>query len=415
MAQIQEVRDEKAKFAQDLIALTNAPLKNHFTDFMPSTRKVAANTYGWDDVHELPAPTVVDDNKLDEDFPQLGEVKAEIAAIAGSENASSQAEARAESNTAYAQSGTGENQAASASPPPHLRRPKEDEPGANVAESSFIVDYKKKEQDTAAASWTPPHLRRPGQSASTASTPAVVDPSQFPKPDEKPPASVPAWTTKKDLFPDAPAAQKPSQDQLKEATTLNPNYASWLDVDSPDHPEFSHGRYFCPYTESYMCPKVRCGKAFKKSAGLVSHLRGPAHSDKKYTCPWCHKEFHSFQAVTAHSESASQRCHIRYTEGYRAYMDQLTSGIVDIQAKAHEDGTHKYETTVAAMKRWGDEDKTARWVEEARKKDEAARAEEEKAKQGTDRAAAFKAGLASLEAESKNKRAQDRENGSNWW
>lgn len=96
-----------------------------------------------------------------------------------------------------------------------------------------------------------------------------------------------------------------------------------------------------------------CRKSFKKAGGLIGHLRSPFHGDKTYTCPSCFKKFKSLTAVAAHTESASQRCHIRFANGYTAYMDQLSGGIVDVDHELHHDGTVKYHTSDASRKMFG--------------------------------------------------------------
>lgn len=455
------MRDKKAEFAQKLIAQTNAPLKNHFTDFMPTSRKwTNEERYGdwgdlesstewvsaqssWDaDEYEANRPG---ENTFEDNFPVLG------GSSQATESVALGAESLAESSSALAEGDADEERVGSAwvaphlrgpsskTPasaasdgststihtgrssgwvPPHLRCPKKEESEENTLSGSVAVP-KGKDKENVASGWIPPHLRGPKHNDQA--TTSTVDAGSFPKLGGKPTASVAAWTTPKNLFPDAPPAQKPTQQRLEAATSYNPNIQAWLDFDHPDHPQFTHARYWCSYSNAYTCPKVRCGKAFKKPGGLVSHLKGPAHGDKKYTCPYCHKEFASLQAVTAHSESASQRCHIRYTEGYNAYMDQLTSGIVDVAFNAHEDGTHKYETSVAAMKLWGNEEtakriETERLAEKKQRNEELEQAvgakeakeaeEEERVRQAAD----FQSGLETLRAEHKKTKAANKEN-----
>jgi hypothetical protein len=65
------------------------------------------------------------------------------------------------------------------------------------------------------------------------------------------------------------------------------------------------------------------------------------------------KRFKTLAAVTAHSESSSLRCNIRSTDGYDAYMDQLSGGIIDVDLDRHEDGTLRYKTSEAARKTFG--------------------------------------------------------------
>lgn len=325
--ELQRARDAKALFSNNLIALTKEPVKNHFTDYMPSKLKRTTEQHypGWDDLPptEEDTRTVVGGERIDEDFPHLsgGPSQAGESAVTGA---------------------------------------------SSVAGSTSA--------STAGSGYIPPHLanRPKTASANTSSSAMALDASNYPKPNEKPSAPVPAWTTEKNLFPDAPAPQRPTEQQLEAATAFNPNYRMWLEVDSPDHPHFNYARYWCKYSLQYTCPKTRCGKGFKKPAQLIGHLKGPAHGTVKYTCPACHKIFTSLQAISAHAESSSQHCHLRHTDGYAAYMDQISAGLVDVTFNNHKDGTHQLQTSVAAMKKYGDPEE-AKKVEAARKAEQAKR------------------------------------------
>lgn len=98
---------------------------------------------------------------------------------------------------------------------------------------------------------------------------------------------------------------------------------------------------------------TRFRKTFKTKGGLIGHLRSPAHSGKKYRCPYCLKDFTSLTAITQHAEDTGSRCRIRYSDNYDAYMDQLTAGLVDVSLDRHEDGTLKYNTTEKAQEAFG--------------------------------------------------------------
>ncbi|KAH7151992.1 putative C2H2 finger domain protein [Dactylonectria estremocensis] len=156
------------------------------------------------------------------------------------------------------------------------------------------------------------------------------------------------WGTKK-LFPDAPPAQQPTKEQLKGASAPSARMDfEALNLDNPDHRNFNSARYYCSVTEKFLCPRPGCNKTFKKAGGLIGHLRSPAHSSTKYRCPYCLNTFSSLSAVTQHAESNGVRCHIRDSDNYNSYLDQLTSGIVDVSPTRNEDGTVKYETTDAS-------------------------------------------------------------------
>lgn len=69
------------------------------------------------------------------------------------------------------------------------------------------------------------------------------------------------WGTKtaKDLFPNAPAVQRPTQEQLAVARAPNAKaeYLS-LDPDDPDNPGFNVGRYYDRFSDKFQCPKLSC-------------------------------------------------------------------------------------------------------------------------------------------------------------
>ncbi|KID79409.1 uncharacterized protein G6M90_00g019960 [Metarhizium brunneum] len=158
-----------------------------------------------------------------------------------------------------------------------------------------------------------------------------------------------AWGGGKDLFPGAPPAQMPTRSQLDTATTPSPRMIfESMDADDPDNPAFNASRYYSDIIEQYICPKVRCGKCFKRQGQLVSHLRSPAHGNRTYRCPYCQKVFKTLTAITSHVESSSVKCQIREADNYEAYLDQLTAGIIDVEERRNEDGTLQYKTAESA-------------------------------------------------------------------
>lgn len=92
----------------------------------------------------------------------------------------------------------------------------------------------------------------------------------------------------------------------------------------------------------------RSRKCVKSAAGLVAHLKSEAHSTQQYTCPRCLGRYKSLTAFTAHLESESTRCSVRDARDFDALIDQLTSGLVDVAAKRHNDGTNKFEVNTTA-------------------------------------------------------------------
>ncbi|KAF5024024.1 hypothetical protein F66182_3911 [Fusarium sp. NRRL 66182] len=161
--------------------------------------------------------------------------------------------------------------------------------------------------------------------------------------ENKPPSS---WSSGKNLFPDAPAAQRPTQQQLRSATAPSARTTyDLMSIDNPSHPNFNSGRYYCAFTDKFNCPINRCGKSFKKGIGLVSHLKSEAHSEERYRCPYCLNTFGSLVSITQHVESNGSRCQIRNTDQVGSFLDSLTGGMLEVSKDTHEDGTVKYEVS----------------------------------------------------------------------
>lgn len=72
-----------------------------------------------------------------------------------------------------------------------------------------------------------------------------------------------SWALQKKSFSDAPAAQRPDEEQLDqlqggESFAIMRTYNNFqFDVDDPSSPQFSADQYFNPYTKKYGCPKCR--------------------------------------------------------------------------------------------------------------------------------------------------------------
>ncbi|KAK2677068.1 hypothetical protein RAB80_005808 [Fusarium oxysporum f. sp. vasinfectum] len=190
---------------------------------------------------------------------------------------------------------------------------------------------------------------------STGSIPApfTIEQSQFPSLGESSSTTLQptkekkenSWNKGKNLFPDAPAAQRPTQEQLKQVTA--PSARATFDLMSgldPKHPNFNVGRFYSEYTQKFNCRMGRCGKAFKTAKGFIAHLTSEAHSASKYRCPYCLNTFGSLASITQHVESNSNKCKIRDTEQYNSYMDQLLASMVNVKDR-HADGTVRYETS----------------------------------------------------------------------
>lgn len=95
-------------------------------------------------------------------------------------------------------------------------------------------------------------------------------------------------------------------------------------------------------------------KSFKNKAGLVQHLRSPAHTFKKTVCcPVCLHSFDSLHALAAHCESASKSCGIRHSEMYEIFLSQLTWDLIEVTGTHQQDGTKKYDVSHKAKEDYG--------------------------------------------------------------
>lgn len=74
--------------------------------------------------------------------------------------------------------------------------------------------------------------------------------------------------------------------------------------------------------------------------------------DKSYRCPYCSKLFNNLTAISSHVEASSVNCRIRETDGFNAYLDQLTAGIVDAGTR-DKHGTIQYTTTDTSRATFG--------------------------------------------------------------
>ncbi|KAI8298265.1 DNA polymerase alpha primase associated subunit [Colletotrichum sp. SAR11_240] len=124
------------------------------------------------------------------------------------------------------------------------------------------------------------------------------------------------------------------------------------DVHNPQHPNFDVMKYHNPYTRKFKCPHGSCTKNFSSAATLISHLKAGSHNITKLQCPGCLRWFKDASSLTAHSESETNRCQIRYSENYRVYLDQLTGGMADVVGK-NEDNTIRYEVSTEAIIKFG--------------------------------------------------------------
>lgn len=77
-----------------------------------------------------------------------------------------------------------------------------------------------------------------------------------------------AWAEQENVFPKAAPAQRPTKEQLKEATGPSARQVhDYLDPDDPDHPSFNTARYFCLYSETFTCPRKGCMWVYRLAHG----------------------------------------------------------------------------------------------------------------------------------------------------
>jgi hypothetical protein len=63
--------------------------------------------------------------------------------------------------------------------------------------------------------------------------------------------------------------------------------------------------------------------------------------------------FTSITAITQHCESESTSCRIRHSENFRAFLNQLTAGICDLDGLHGADGTNRYVVPEEAARVFG--------------------------------------------------------------
>ncbi|KAI3400241.1 hypothetical protein diail_4126 [Diaporthe ilicicola] len=121
------------------------------------------------------------------------------------------------------------------------------------------------------------------------------------------------------------------------------------DTVDPNSPYFDPQKFWHDIYRKYMCPHKTCFKSFKNKAAFVEHLKFSAihkPNGKMLSCPSCQSHFDTIHALTAHVESQSKKCEMRYSLNtntmYRVFLDQLTWGMAEVTG-VHEDFTQKFE------------------------------------------------------------------------
>lgn len=99
-------------------------------------------------------------------------------------------------------------------------------------------------------------------------------------------------------------------------------------------------------------------KAFKTHHQIIAHLRSPVHASINFDCPYCRSRFHSVTNMLEHAEATYAKCCLRNTDGFGAFVSQLTGGIINVSRSELSDGTPKFEVSEEAMEAFGNKKKT---------------------------------------------------------
>ncbi|KAG7106127.1 hypothetical protein HYQ44_014423 [Verticillium longisporum] len=140
-----------------------------------------------------------------------------------------------------------------------------------------------------------------------------------------------AWGRQENLFPNATAVQRPTSEQLAEATRPNAKSEYLAAIHDPNHQDFDAEKYFNDFNNLFECPMKGCPQSFDSAVAITNHLvtRGMHGTGDRLQCPACLRFFVGVTAMTQHAESQSTRCNIRTSAKYRPFLAQLTAGVMD--------------------------------------------------------------------------------------
>ncbi|KAI1801668.1 hypothetical protein F4811DRAFT_451480 [Daldinia bambusicola] len=157
-----------------------------------------------------------------------------------------------------------------------------------------------------------------------------------------------AWAQKKDLFPEkrGTSAVRPPPSLLQSMTKPSPPTQPTEErILDPNHPNFNVGLYKDPILETFKCPHKTCNSKLKSANGLIAHLKSPAHTAPRFSCPGCGDSFTSGASWIQHAETITiTKCKIRNTRIFKLALNMITNGALDIDALnklAGEDDTAK--------------------------------------------------------------------------
>lgn len=249
---LDNAREKKMEFAKKLVALTNEPLKHDFSSFLHGKN----DKVGQPKASEPAKPLA---EKVDK-WPRLSE--AVFGAMKKESEATPTNKPTSSSGTKLSKAGPGSETA--------KRALKEVEPNrvtgapATKPEQSAgprPVDPHSAFMSTWNSAWNP----KPTGTTNETAQPSKPNANKTPVSgwggdvQDKTEALVAAWSEKKNLFPDAPAASEPDPGQLEQATAPSARsvYES-MDPHHPSHPQFNASRYYSELLGKYACPQVGC-------------------------------------------------------------------------------------------------------------------------------------------------------------
>lgn len=81
------------------------------------------------------------------------------------------------------------------------------------------------------------------------------------------------------------------------------------------------------------------------------HLRSGAHKGVEHHCVGCLRRFKTSAALTAHMESASERCNVRETKQFGNALSLVSGSYLGVAGR-HADGSIKIESPHRPLQQW---------------------------------------------------------------
>ncbi|MCJ1423836.1 hypothetical protein MMC29_001721 [Sticta canariensis] len=152
-------------------------------------------------------------------------------------------------------------------------------------------------------------------------------------------------------FPDAPATPAPSGWQA--VSPSKPGFLSTINPADGTHGHFRNMDLKRDHvTGFFMCPFIKCPHGpFETVAMVQEHLLAGIHTGVSHRCVGCLKVFKSPSALTAHMESASERCHVRESREFGNALSLISGGYLGVNGR-HADGSIKIDSPEVPMPKW---------------------------------------------------------------